>query len=332
MINTNMSAYLQNVGIQKSNLGQAQTSKNQNIEKENNADGVNVVISPQSKAMLKIDDLQKQLDDIFGVKKELNSDELKREKELKTQISNLKTNVELPYSKEDMKTIQEIDKQIKEILKKEYHSYQDDDKLFKLSKQIHNISNKYESPSLSQSNTEKVAELVAELRTLQGYKNPDFPELIDAEKIYTQMDMVKIGLEIIELDKNSDTYAADFQTLQDKLSTSMQSIDKLDTSKVEYEQEETRENAKNSIKNSLANIRAMQNSFFNGTLSSMSASGGQPYGQNIDNSGATNDNKWLDFLQSTRKDLFTGLQDQDYTKNNESDLASLVSRARVLHS
>ncbi len=325
-----MSAYLQNGGIQKSNLGQTQTHKNFQLENAKENDEIKVEISQQSKTMIKIDDFQKQLEEIFGVKKELSPEELEKEKEIKLQIQQFNNNVELPYSKADIKSIEKIDTKIQEILTKSYFSYQDDGKLFDLTKQIEQIAKKYGPPTLSQSDKEKVEKLEDELHTLYGYKVPEVPQLIEAEKIYTQIDMLNIELKIKDLDKNSDFYATENKELLNQLTASEKSLKQLDNSKIKYEKEEIRENSKNLIKNSLANINSIKDSFYNG-IESSSIFNMENYGLTKDNVDTPKENKWLDFLQSSRKELYTGSNNLESTQNEENTLSKLMSRVRTLH-
>ena len=292
MINTNMSAYLQNGGIQKSNLGQTQTSKDSQVGNATDNDEIKVEISEHSSIMIKIDDFEKQLEKIFGEKKELNPEELEIEKEIKLQIQQLNNNAQLPYSKADLESIEKIDTKIQEILTKSYSSYKDDEKLFDLTKQIDAIAKKYGPPALSQNDNEKVEELENALHTLYGYKEPDVPLLIEAEKIYTQIDMLNLELKIKGLDENSDSYSTESTELFKKLSDSQNSLKKLDNSKIRYETEEIRENAKNSIKNSLANIKAIRNGF-SAESETSSLFNMEKYG--LVNNDVPKENKWLDF-------------------------------------
>lgn len=337
MISTGISSYLQNSGVQKENLvqPQSQSSRNQEVEEDKNRDAVNVTLSPQAKAMLKIDDFQKQLDEIFGVKKELNPDELEKEKDLISQIKSIKENLDMPYSLLDKETIRSIDQQMKEILEKERHDYKDDSKLLEFSKQIHSIVKKYDGDTLKDNDNEKLSKLVQELRTLQGYKNPDVLELIDAEKIYTKMKMVEIELKASQLDINSTSFHAESEKLQEQFSLAEETLSKLDNDKVEYAKEETRETSKNAIRNSLKMIATIQNDFFGSSskndfigYSSSITMSEQTYGLT---QGSNTENKWLDFLQTTREELYTGSQETQTAKSEDSDLLNIINRVTSLH-
>ena len=328
---------MQNSGVQKENFIQPKhhASTNQEVEVDRNTDPVNVALSPQAKAMLKIEDFQKQLDKIFGVKKDLNPDELEKEKDLISQIKKINENLDIPYSLSDKEAIRSIDKQMKEILGNEQHSYKDDATLLDLSKQINSIINKYDEPTLKENDSEKLSKLVKELRSLQGYKDPDVLELIDAEKIYTKMKMVEMELKASQLDVNSSSFYAESEKLQEQLSLAEKSLSELDNDKVEYKKEETRETAKNAIKNSLKMITSIQNDFFGSSstndfvgYSSSITMSEQTYGLS---QSSNTENKWLDFLQTTREELYTGSKEALTTKSEDSDLLNIINRVTSLH-
>lgn len=208
---------------------------------------------------------------------------------------------------------------MKELLQKDFHSFDDDSKVFDFSKQINNIVNQYEKPSLKEDDSEKLTDLVKELRTLQGYKNPEVPELIDAQKIYTQMDMVKTELKITQLDKNFASYSTENNNLQKELASSIETLTELDNDKIAYKEEETRESAKHNITSNLESITAIKNNFFSDsqTLFTNEQSYGLP-----ESSSSDTDNKWLGFLQSTREELYT---------NEDSDVLNIIDRVKTLH-
>lgn len=329
MINTSINAYMQNGGIQKSNSQSQNTNKDSNVDKTSSKDEVKVVISNESNALMKIDDLNKQLEDIFGTKKALSPNEKERESELKAEIKKLDANSELPYSQNDKETIKEISVKIQKILEKDYHSFQDDKQMFNLTKELETIGRKYKDSTLSESDNTKKENLTKELRTLQGLKNPDAYELIEADKINKKIDIVKSEYEISQLDKNSDSYASDLQELNKKISSSLESLSKLDNEDEKYKSEEVRETAKSSIESSLSNINSIRNGFFNSVSSS---SGGYEELFKLNKSIATStttvdtkENKWLGFLQDSRKDLYSG------SLSENEKIQNLMQRVSVLH-
>mgnify|MGYP000473963413 CR=1 FL=1 len=81
--------------------------------------------------MLKIEDLKTQLTDIFGVKKNLTSAELEKEKELESEIEKLNAKAELPYTDEDLESLKKINLEIEKTLKKISHLSEDDKKLLR---------------------------------------------------------------------------------------------------------------------------------------------------------------------------------------------------------
>ena len=332
MINTGLSSYVQNGGLQSANIVQSQSSQSPEtpkVEEEQNSDEISLSLSSDSKAMLKIDNLQEQIDKIFGVKKDLNPDELEKEKELKAEIKKLNQNLELPYSSSDKESIRNLDRQMKELLQKDFHSFDDDAKVFDFTKQINSIINQYDKPSLKEDDANKLTDLVKELRTLQGYKNPEVPELIDAQKLYTQMDMVKTELKISKLDKNSASYASENSELQKELSASKEKLVELDNDKIEYKEEESRETSKHAIKTSLESIEKIKNNFFGGSQTMFTNE--QSYGLSQNSTSATSENKWLNFLQSTREELYTGAKDEDVSTNEDNDLLNIIDRVKNLH-
>lgn len=329
MINTSINAYMQNGGIQKSNSQSQNTNKDSNVDKTSSNDEIKVVISDESSALMKIDNLNKKLEDIFGTKKSLTPNEQKKESELKAEIKKLDANSELPYSLSDKEAIKEISVQIEKILQKDYHSFQDDKQMFNLTKELESIGRKYKGSTLSESDNTKKENLVKELRTLQGLKNPDPYELIEADKINKKIDIVRLEFQVSQLDVNSDSYSSDKKELNEKISATLESLSKLDNEEKKYKNEEIRETAKTSINTSLSNIDSIRNSFFNSVSSS---SGGYEELFSLNKSIATStttvdtkENKWLGFLQDSRKDLYSGgLSENEKIQN-------LMQRVSVLH-
>jgi hypothetical protein len=328
MINTNLNAYMQNGGIQKSNLQSQNVNKDSNTNKTTSNDEVNLVISDESKALMKIDDLKKQLEDIFGTKKALSPSEKERESQLASQIKEIDINSELPYSEDDKEKIEKLSVKIQEILEKDYHSFKDDKELFNLTKELNTIDNKYKGSTLSESDNTKKENLIKELRTLQGLKNPNAYELIEADKINKKVDIVKLELQLSQLDVNSDSYASKVKELSKEISSSYESLSKLDNEKEKYKNEEKRETAKSSISTSLSNIESIKSNFFNSTSSSSSG-----YDELLslnknaitENSAPEKENKWLGFLQDSRKDLYSG----DLSENEK--IRNLMQRVSDLH-
>lgn len=328
MINTNLNAYMQNGGIQKSNLQSQNVNKDSNINKTTSNDEVNLVISDESKALMKIDDLKKQLEDIFGTKKALSPSEKERESQLASQIKEIDINSELPYSEDDKERIEKLSVKIQEILEKDYHSFKDDKELFNLTKELNTIDNKYKGSTLSESDNTKKENLIKELRTLQGLKNPNAYELIEADKINKKVDIVKLELQLSQLDVNSDSYASKVKELSKEISSSYESLSKLDNEKEKYKNEEKRETAKSSISTSLSNIESIKSNFFNSTSSSSNG-----YDELLslnkntitENSAPEKENKWLGFLQDSRKDIYSG----NLSENEK--IRNLMQRVSVLH-
>ncbi|MFK2822064.1 hypothetical protein ACH5BK_03680 [Arcobacter sp. YIC-80] len=332
MINTSINAYMQNGGIQKSNLQNQNTNKESNIDKPSISDEIKLEISDESNALMKIDSLQKQLEDIFGTKKVLTSDELKKESELKAQIKELEVNSELPYSQDDKDIINKINIEIQKLLEKDYHSVQDDEQMFSLTKQLDEIGKKYEDSTLSTSDNTKKENLIKELRTLQGLKNPDAYELIEADKINKKIDIVKLEYQVSQLDKNSDSYISDKQALSEKISANFESLSKLDNEKERYKSEEVRETAKKSIQTSLSNIDSIKDNFYNSKTSSNSYDNlfslNKTTTNSLDSSEPAEEketNKWLNFLQDSRKDLYSS----NISENEK--IQNLMQRVSVLH-
>jgi len=290
---------------------------------------VMVNISEQSKAMLKIEDLKEQLIEIFGVKKNLSPKELEEEKELQEKIEKIKEKIELPYSQSDLESIKKINIEIEKILDKGYYRSEDDDKIFDLTKEINQISKKYDSPILSEEDQEEFIKLNDELRELQGYKNPTDEEFIKAEKIFTNIDVIKIELKLSELSLSSPSYISDSKKLNEEILASKEKLNKLNTTKEESEKELIRENAKSIIEQSLANIGSIKNGFYNqdneffNTLSTR-------YNSN-NSTPAPKENKWLDFLQTTRKELYSGSSGLDTKEQEDYKLQKLVERISKLH-
>ncbi|MGA1938780.1 hypothetical protein [Arcobacter sp. YIC-310] len=332
MINTSINAYMQNGGIQKSNLQNQNTNKESSIDKPSMSDEIKLEISDESNALMKIDSLQKQLEDIFGTKKVLTSDELKKESELKAQIKELEVNSELPYSQDDKDIINKINIEIQKLLEKDYHSVQDDEQMFSLTKQLDEIGKKYEDSTLSTSDNTKKENLIKELRTLQGLKNPDAYELIEADKINKKIDIVKLEYQVSQLDKNSDSYISDKQALSEKISANFESLSKLDNEKERYKSEEVRETAKKSIQTSLSNIDSIKDNFYNSKTSSNSYDNlfslNKTTTNSLDSSEPAEEketNKWLNFLQDSRKDLYSS----NISENEK--IQNLMQRVSVLH-
>ncbi|MGP2656136.1 hypothetical protein ACOJTA_03765 [Malaciobacter sp. WC5094] len=332
MINTSINAYMQNGGIQKSNLQNQNTNKESSIDKPSMSDEIKLEISDESNALMKIDSLQKQLEDIFGTKKVLTSDELKKESELKAQIKELEVNSELPYSQDDKDIINKINIEIQKLLEKDYHSVQDDEQMFSLTKQLDEIGKKYEDSTLSTSDNTKKENLIKELRTLQGLKNPDAYELIEADKINKKIDIVKLEYQVSQLDKNSDSYISDKQALSEKISANFESLSKLDNEKERYKSEEVRETAKKSIQTSLSNIDSIKDNFYNSKTSSNSYDNlfslNKTTTNSLDSSKPAEEketNKWLNFLQDSRKDLYSS----NISENEK--IQNLMQRVSVLH-
>jgi hypothetical protein len=325
---TGISSYLQNGGVQQTTTSQNQNSKNQETQNVKNQDEVDVVLSEESKAMLKIEALREQLQKILGTPKELSYEEQKQEEELKLQIEKINEKLQLPYSSVDKERIKELDKQMKEILQKDSLSPEDDEKLFDLSKQLNNIINGYDSPTLNEEDAQKLSGLMEELHSLQGYNNPDVSELIDAEKVYVQIDIVRTQYQISQLDKTSSSYEEQHQILSQRLDNYVQELSDLDNDKTQYQEEETREVSKQAIKNSLGNIRDLQNNFFNTSESIFTNQ--QQYGLSLNNNDS-NENKWLGFLQSTREELYTGIGNTSATENEDMNLSNIISRIKTLH-
>lgn len=332
MINTSINAYMQNGGIQKSNLQNQNTNKESNIDKPSISDEIKLEISDESNALMKIDSLQKQLEDIFGTKKVLTSDELKKESELKAQIKELEVNSELPYSQDDKDIINKINIEIQKLLEKDYHSVQDDEQMFSLTKQLDEIGKKYEDSTLSTSDNTKKENLIKELRTLQGLKNPDAYELIEADKINKKIDIVKLEYQVSQLDKNSDSYISDKQALSEKISANFESLSKLDNEKERYKSEEVRETAKKSIQTSLSNIDSIKDNFYNSKTSFNSYDNlfslNKTTTNSLDSSEPAEEketNKWLNFLQDSRKDLYSS----NISENEK--IQNLMQRVSVLH-
>lgn len=332
MINTSINAYMQNGGIQKSNLQNQNTNRESSIDKPSISDEIKLEISDESNALMKIDSLQKQLEDIFGTKKVLTSDELKKESELKAQIKELEVNSELPYSQDDKDIINKINIEIQKLLEKDYHSVQDDEQMFSLTKQLDEIGKKYEDSTLSTSDNTKKENLIKELRTLQGLKNPDAYELIEADKINKKIDIVKLEYQVSQLDKNSDSYISDKQALSEKISANFESLSKLDNEKERYKSEEVRETAKKSIQTSLSNIDSIKDNFYNSKTSSNSYDNlfslNKTTTNSLDSSEPAEEketNKWLNFLQDSRKDLYSS----NISENEK--IQNLMQRVSVLH-
>lgn len=327
MINTSMNSYLQNGAMQKVKPQEQQTNnKNTNVNNNNNNNEINLVISKDSKAMLEIDNYQKQLSDIFGTKKELTSSEKETEKELKQEIENINNSESLPYSEEDKKSIKEIHLKIQKILEKPFHEYEDDNKIFDLSREISYIGEQYNEDSAKSEPDSKKEALNKELRTLQGYKDPDVPELLEAGKINKKIDIVKLELELEKLDKNSGSYEADSIELKNKISSAYESIENLDLQKETYKEEEIRETSKSSIETSLTNINRIRDSFVNGNTSS-----GQNSLSNTSETNTQKENKWLNFLQDSRKEFISNQINSDGLQNENTNIRNIVEQAKTLH-
>lgn len=329
MINTSMNSYLQNGAMQKVKPQDQQTNnknKNTNVNNNNNNNEINLVISKDSKAMLEIDNYQKQLSDIFGTKKELTSSEKETEKELKQEIENINNSESLPYSEEDKKSIKEIHLKIQKILEKPFHEYEDDNKIFDLSREISYIGEQYNEDSAKSEPDSKKEALNKELRTLQGYKDPDVPELLEAGKINKKIDIVKLELELEKLDKNSGSYEADSIELKNKISSAYESIENLDLQKETYKEEEIRETSKSSIETSLTNINRIRDSFVNGNTSS-----GQNSLSNTSETNTQKENKWLNFLQDSRKEFISNQINSDGLQNENTNIRNIVEQAKTLH-
>ncbi len=329
MINTSINAYMQNGGIQKSNLQNQNVNKESNIDKPSINDEIKLEISDESNALMKIDSLEKQLEDIFGTKKVLTSDELKKESELKSQIKELEINSELAYSQDDKDIINKINIEIEKLLEKDFHSVQDDEQLFSLTKQLDELGKKYEDSTLSTSDNTKKEKLIKELRTLQGLKNPDAYELIEADKINKKIDIVKLEYQVSQLDKNSDSYISDRQALDEKISGNFESLSKLDNEKERYKSEEARETAKQSIQTSLLNIDSIKDSFYNSKTLSNSYDNlfnlDKADTNSIDSNEPKENNKWLNFLEDSRKDLYSS------NMSENEKIQNLMQRVSVLH-
>ncbi|RYA23608.1 hypothetical protein CRU96_06940 [Malaciobacter halophilus] len=329
MINTSINNYLQNdsigkTGYSKSNLN---SSIKENEEAKTN-NSIFVDVSEESREKLKIENLKNQLQDIFGVKKDLTPTELKKEEEIKLEIEKINSKAEFPYSDEDLESIKKINLEIEKTLNKGYYSFSDDETIFSLTKDINRISNKYGPPKLSENDKEKLEKLNEELRTLQGYKTPDVPELIKAEKIFTKIDIIEAELKLGKLDKNLNSYSAESEKLEKKISDSKDKLNSLDKSNTIYEEEEIRENAKSSIHESLAKIEAIKNSFYNGTLD-FKNNNSLVYSNTLNTE--PKDNKWLDFLQSSREEQY--LEPNVDAKQRENyKLQKLIDRVQTLYS
>jgi len=227
MINTNINGYLQYERVEQLYTSQTKESNVLKETESKNEESVMVNISEQSKAMLKIEDLKEQLIEIFGVKKNLSPKELEQEKELQEKIEKIKEKIELPYSQSDLESIKKINIEIEKILDKGYYRSEDDDKIFDLTKEINQISKKYDSPILSEEDQEEFIKLNDELRELQGYKNPTDEEFIKAEKIFTNIDVIKIELKLSELSLSSPSYISDSKKLNEEILASKEKLNKL---------------------------------------------------------------------------------------------------------
>lgn len=327
MINTNVNGYLQYGGIEKYNNAQNNGNSIVNNEESKNNDSIAVDISAHSRAMLKIEDLKTQLTDIFGVKKNLTSEELEKEKELETEIEKLNAKAELPYTDEDLESLKKINLEIEQTLNKSYYDFGDDETIFNLTKEINHISSKYGPPKLSENDKIKAENLSEELRTLQGYKKPDVPELIKAEKIFAKINIIQSELKLSELDKNSNTYVEESEKLEQSISDAKEKLINLDTSTTRYEKEEIRENAKSSIQESLSRIASIKNSFYNGT-SDFTNNSTLAYSNTVNTE--PKENKWLDFLQSSREEFYSGSNDLDATERENYKIQKLVERVQTL--
>ena len=325
MINTNINGYLQYERVEQLYTSQTKESNVLKETESKNEESVMVNISEQSKAMLKIEDLKEQLIEIFGVKKNLSPKELEQEKELQEKIEKIKEKIELPYSQSDLESIKKINIEIEKILDKGYYRSEDDDKIFDLTKEIHQISKEYGPPKLSGDDKEEFAKLNKELRELQGYNDPDDTQLLEAEKIFTKIDIIKTELSLSELSSTSTGR----EKLEEKIDSLNEKLNKLNTSKDEYEREEIRENAKFIIQQSISNIGSIKNAFYNGDddyFANLSAS----YSSSLTTT-APKENKFLDFLQSTRKELYSGSSGLEAKEQEDYKLQKLVDRVNELH-
>lgn len=330
MINTNISSYLQNGAIQSNNLKQNKdnnTSRTESLSK----DSISVKISDNSKIMLKIDELESQLGEIFGVKKSLNFEERQKEKELQDKIKKINIRVKAPYSSLDKEKIKELSNKIENLITKEFYSYKDDEKLSLLSKQIYEIDKKYNTSELSFNNKQK-EQLLEELRVLQGYEKPDVYSLIEAEKIFTKIKVYKNQLEISKLDINSNSYENKKNELENEIFTSKTKLEDLDISKHRYEEDQLRENYKSVIQSSLENISFIQNSFYNEQNSLFISLDTNSYSNlNTSTKISESQNKWANFLQDTKEDFYSSYEEQNLQKNEDDKLLSIVSNIRKLY-
>lgn len=328
MINTNVNGYLQYEGIGKLNTLQNEESQATTEVDSSPNEAISLNISASSKSMLAIEDLSSRLTEIFGTKKDLSPEELEKEEELISEIDKINEQAELPYSESDLNTIKEIRLEIEQTLNKSFYSFDDDEKIYDLTKEIDYISNKYGSPTLSEDNIEAGIKLKEELHDLQGYNNPSTTELIEAEKIFATINIMKSEMKLNELDVNSSSYSVDKQNLEDEISVSTEKMDSLAKSQGRYEEEETRENAKSSIRESLSNINAIKNSFYNGETD---FTGLSALTYSDSSSTEQTENKWLDFLQDSRKESYVGNTELDSEEQENYELQKFIDRINTLH-
>lgn len=144
-------------------------------------------ISDESKLMNEISEYEKQLDDIFGIPKELNASELKKAEALEEEIDKILGLDNIQLSKSDQKLMDELDSQIDAIFESDEITLEQEKELDSLFARQDSILNNYMDIELSAEDEKKLDALFKEFDNLYGLKTPTDEQLIKADEIFSNL-------------------------------------------------------------------------------------------------------------------------------------------------
>lgn len=182
--------------LQKNKVVSTSLNKEQNLVQNSN-----VSISDSSKLKMEISNYEKQLNEIFGVPKELNNEELKQAEDLANKIDKILGVNDIQLSKSDQKIMDKIDKKIDAIFDDNKVTKEEEKQLNSLKKRQDSILANYEEKELSEKDEKKVISLFKQLDTLQGLKTPSDEKLEEADKIYSNLNKASIKLNKLETEE-----------------------------------------------------------------------------------------------------------------------------------
>ena len=148
-----------------------------------------VYLSFDAKTQQKIEDIETQLDEIFGAPKPLTKEELQQEEAIFKQIDSiLDQSEELTLSKQDQEKADKIFAQLDKLYANGSLSEEQEKQVATLEKELDEVFSAYQPKELTEEENKKLAALFSQLDKLHGFKSPSEEQLNKADTLFAELD------------------------------------------------------------------------------------------------------------------------------------------------